>query len=196
MTKESIGIPEEPKPRIIVEIGAGQRPAPKEGARDMGNNDIYIGIDPERDLLDIGRGDTLVERKIAGGEGKLAFVAGKGEELPIREGTADEVIIGNLFGEPRVGFEEKKAILRQAAGALKEHGRLVVKENYTPMELTEWEALAADLDLKEERLVGQHHPEFQELMARYHGGQFAMPGSYFLIFRKESKVNYDDPRRG
>jgi SAM-dependent methyltransferase len=62
---------------------------------------------------------------------KLNFLMADATKLPLRNDSADEIIINNLFGS---GADEEvlAGVYRQAHRALKETGKLVIHDDYLP----------------------------------------------------------------
>ena len=60
------------------------------------------------------------------------FVEADGRNLPIADGSVDEVYIGNLFGEPARNQNAKLEIFLELKMIISENGQVVVVETLTP----------------------------------------------------------------
>lgn len=117
------------KPKIIVDIGAGSYPLGFH-IPDLENlkNKLYIAIDLNK--------ETLLENKkiiklFAKPKDYLHILA-KGEQVPIKDSSADKLFLANVLGDPRISRSVKINILGEIHRILKNQGEFIIFESYTP----------------------------------------------------------------
>lgn len=124
---------------IIVEVGPGHSPFPiGVDRRRIKKDEIYIGIEPYNERLK----DTArwLKQKDIFGEGEGKMVKAKGQHLPFKDQSVQEVVICNLIGHPALsdqvnGFlpsETIKRIVMETGRVLKRGGKVTIVETYTP----------------------------------------------------------------
>lgn len=187
----------EPK-RVFVEVGPKRAPAPSYGTIEFGPNDVYVGIDIGAEDLREGKRDTETLRRIQGKEGKMFFVKGTGEAMPLQDKSVDELIFINILGEERIEPEAKERFLAEAARVLKEKGELVIGETYTPPPVPELEGMLERAGLAPRRVLGAHTPGFEGEVRKYEGEggiALAAEGSYYLFAGEKRARNETLDRR-
>jgi SAM-dependent methyltransferase len=131
--------------RIFLDVGAADIPAFDEG-RVFAGNDVYIGIDAgyEEDAPRHGieSGYDSAHNRLETWshfskvlprfkEQNIYFVGGKGQELPLRDNSIHEVMLGNVLGAP-ISPHAVWGILNELHRVLDDSGELVISENNTP----------------------------------------------------------------
>lgn len=119
--------------RVFVELGPSRIPVPAIGERAFNEKNVYIGIDRNREALAEGR------EEMDRGNPNVHFLAGDVRELPVRDGTADEVFLGNILGDPGITLQRKLQFMNEAKRILKPGGTIIVKETHTPIRLQEFD---------------------------------------------------------
>lgn len=172
---------------IIVEIGPNTTPisfysekmenAIKEGA-------LYVGIDyKEEDLK------KTYRREIHN------FIAGDLRSLPLKDASADQVWLFNVFGESfgsdkRFFFEKQ---FKELARVIKEDGKIIIGETYTPAESLISHDYS-DLELQKEVLIGDKLREFLKEYDMEHvlkeGTQYSP--QFFMILKKRKNADNKD----
>lgn len=136
---ENIISGENPNSNVTLEIGAGRmsilnRSGERLEQLKKNPKDRYIGVDLcEKDLA---RSKEIIESWF-GDDGdlinKIFLMVARGEKLPLKNGSANEIVVSNVFGEPvhRPGDDCKK-ILEEIHRVLKEKGILKIIETASP----------------------------------------------------------------
>ncbi len=113
----------------ILEIGVGETPyicslkdAPAQ------ENTHYIGVDISKKEMDPDFSRILLEQ--AGFTGKIDFLVCSGKRLPFNEQTFNEVVLRNVLDDSTTVIYN--GFFDEAARLLKNKGKLVVIETYTP----------------------------------------------------------------
>ena len=133
----------ENKEKIIVEIGHGGQPIYREDyssklKKDIKEHEHYIGIDfidSTSVVFPKLSSDILKKIKKEGIEkekGKIDFIAGSGENLPLADESVDHIIFKNVFGAGRGKKGSAEILINEAIRVLKESGELEMIETYTP----------------------------------------------------------------
>lgn len=131
--ERSILTKEIPAKRVIVDIGSGSFPFPVGlQQRKFKKNEIYIGIEPSESELQIA--SVSLKSKVAIGEGKAHLIQARGERLPLANESANETVIINLLGDPRMARRSTRIreILKETHRILKGGGKLYIIETYSP----------------------------------------------------------------
>lgn len=135
LEKEKITTPK----RVIIEVGSGSTPFPVfHKARKVEADELYVGID-----LDVDAALTAKQFERYGTikSGVISFIAGRGEHLPVKNNTAEEVLLIDVIGNPRVAgrVADKKRlgkfldpVGREVFRVLKSGGSLKIIESYSP----------------------------------------------------------------
>ncbi len=178
--------------RVFVEVGTHTSPVPAVGERGLGENDIYIGIEPDRDAAWMAKRIMEKRAQRPGETGKRFMVQGSGETLPLDDASADEMYFGNVLDDPKMNFETRRKLLREASRVLKEEGQLVIGETFpdpVPFEDVRKDCEGSPLVL--EAVINHPEKAFADMHARYGGRDAeASPDAYYAMFRKRN-----DPRR-
>ncbi|OGM89045.1 hypothetical protein A3J77_02105 [Candidatus Wolfebacteria bacterium RBG_13_41_7] len=124
----------------ILEIGCGEYPfflRLKDGV-DL-KNAHYIGVDViNEDKLNKGRKRAQRKAEWADSSGlvpeKVDFVKGyfNKQGIPFKEGSFNEIIFRNVFGDPSTGYHDIVGFLEGSAKALKGKGKMAIIETYSP----------------------------------------------------------------
>ncbi len=180
----------EKKPRrVFVEIGTRNLPTAFYGERKIGEDETYVGIDVEGES--IASAKELAERHSQElGKGRHYFVQADAKEIPLADASADEVFIGNVFGdEMHISFEDRKKFLSEAGRILAKDGHLVIKETNTPLDYETMDQLLQETDFKVERVWDKNaRPEEFEAQRRLYEGEIDLsaPDSYIIVLRKNN----------
>ncbi len=109
------------KPRkIYLDLGNFVFPFPETGLKEIPADEMYVGVDLKQALP-----NSMYPNN-------FHFVEADGRNLPLADGSIDEVYVGNLFGEPSRGQKSKLEILPELNRILSENGQVVVAETLTP----------------------------------------------------------------
>ncbi|MHB8871377.1 MAG: class I SAM-dependent methyltransferase [Candidatus Doudnabacteria bacterium] len=109
------------KPRkIYLDLGHFVFPFPETGLKEIPADEMYVGVDIRQHLNNSRYPDNF------------HFVEADGKDLPIADGSIDEVYVGNLFGEPSQGQKSKLEILPELKRILSDNGEVVLAETLTP----------------------------------------------------------------
>ncbi|MSU75548.1 MAG: hypothetical protein EXS55_03485 [Candidatus Magasanikbacteria bacterium] len=118
--------PEIKREKLVVEIGSGQVPAALTAKRRIRKDEHYVTV-------------NIVDRQ-ANFEKKLHDASnfsptiGDGSDLAFGNGTVDELIYTNVFGDNQIHKVSKVKMLKEAARVIARTGRIVVTETITPLE--------------------------------------------------------------
>ena len=123
--------------RVIVDVGSGKAPFPL-GAnqRKIEANELYIALEPGArkaeaaakvlDTQGFGQGEAQVTRAI-------------GQNLPLKDGCADELLYSNLIGDHFIVKADEEKLeqvmgpfIEEGKRALTPDGKLMVLESYSP----------------------------------------------------------------
>lgn len=141
--------------KIIVEIGHGGQPIYQKDrygklGKDIKENEYYIGIDlldssSEIVKIDFPKLSPDILKKIKEKDskrenvkGKLDFIIGSGENLPLADKSVDHIIFKDIFGyDFEKKFKErireiKQNLINESARVLKEGGKFEIIETYSP----------------------------------------------------------------
>ena len=114
------------KKKLVVEIGTGIGvPFFVLGQRKLAKDEAYVSVDIDKESARNTK--QLIEKP---GVSDTMQVNADAKNLPFADGTVDELIFNNLFGDPRT--KDKEAILKESARVLKRGGKITITENYTP----------------------------------------------------------------
>lgn len=138
----------EKEKKVIMEIGHGGMPIYQEDRygilkKDIKENEYYIGIDlldspSEAVKVNFPKLSPDVLKEVAQEDikrenvkGKIGFVVGSGENLPLSDKSVDRIIFKDVFGFNKVkGL--KKNFLDESLRVLKEGGEIEIIEEYSP----------------------------------------------------------------
>lgn len=145
--------------KVIIELGPGMIPLPgsmhpdvvdyycaqhkKEHPIILGQNEIYIGIEPSCDAIQESK--VSIDSVSEYIRGKVQLIQGYGERLPIKSNSVERVFIRNLFTDPsflyynrasvdnkRLYVKEKIApIIKELKRVVKKDGIVIIAETYT-----------------------------------------------------------------
>ena len=169
---------EEPATKVFVEVGTNQLPVTFMAKREFKDNELYVGIDTDAEMVRFARHAT--------GEGQNAtFIEARGEELPLKNESVGEIFFGNVFGAPRIPDHKKVKFLDEAERVLKPDGLLVIKETNTPPAFAKLAKLFEGRSLHEERKVTPKDKEWLEELRKYEDLGMMTDSSSFLVFLKK-----------
>lgn len=171
--------------RVIVDIGAGIFPYPAgREQRKLKENEIYVGIEPK--LKDIEAASKILKAPEILGKGKAHLAMALGETLPLKDNSADEVVIANLFGFFRPAavqgrLEERlKTLVKETARILRGKGIVHIVETYSP-----YEEPGKIIDFfKTYGLSFRKKTEDKDEIANFSAKGIMSRGSYMLEFAK------------
>ncbi len=169
---------EEPATKVFVEVGTNQLPVTFMAKREFKDNEMYVGIDTDAEMVRFARHATR--------EGQNAtFIEARGEQLPLKNESVDEIFFGNVFGAPRIPEHKKAKFLDEAERVLKTGGSLVIKETNTPPDFAKLMKLFAGRNLHEERKLTPKDKEWIEELHKYENLGLITDDSSYLVFLKK-----------
>ncbi len=165
-------------------------PAPFFGKRKLGENETYIDIDIDRSSVASAKG--LAERLPKHmGKGRNYFINADAENLPLMDGSVDEIFMGNVLGdEMHIEWSARKKFITEASRALSKGGRLIILEGYTPLDYVRLQDLLEGTGLYVEKAWERHRdPEKFEQQRRLYGGEMdaGSDEAYIIELRKKDK---------
>lgn len=174
----------EPTPRVFVEVGTNVLPVSFMGTKKFDAHEKYVGFD-------IRKGEIAGARQahtVAHGGENADFIQGSGERLPMKDESADELLFGNVFGDPSLPAS-KARLLDEAERVLKIGGKLVIKETNTPFDLEHMRALLANRALHEERTLTMEDKEWAKELQAYERAGFAAHNSFLMFLKKIAEAH-------
>ena len=169
---------EEPVTKVFVEVGTNQLPVTFMAKREFKDNEMYVGIDTDAEMVRFARHAT--------GKGQnTTFIEARGEQLPLKNESIDEILFGNVFGAPRISEQKKVQFLDEAERVLKTDGLLVIKETNTPPDFAKLSKLFAGRNVREERKLTPKDKEWIEELRKYENLGLITDDSSFLVFLKK-----------
>lgn len=174
--------PESQSKRVIVEIGAGIKPFPASGNRGLANNEHYVGVDFYHDPNDAERADQKLK---ALQSGSYELTKPDGTHIPLKDHMADEVVLCNVLGDPRVERTRLQLIKEAKRIMKKDTGVITIVENYTPfsMPLRNLRLLMAQQGLIQ---VNKDSQKDKNEIRQYSRDEIASEGSYIAKFSSSS----------
>ena len=151
--------------RVFVEIGTHSLAASWMGSDAVRPDDLYIGVDLHRSLLETSRDLTQGHGKM--NENRL-FVQADAEHMPVRDGVVHEVYLGNVMGDPAISLRAKDRFLAEARRIVADDGRVVIKENNTPAELDDVRRLLRTHGFIVEGFIESRSPGWDDAVRPYH----------------------------
>lgn len=166
--------------RVFVEVGTNEIPVTAMGERKFGPEDTYIGID-----LTMAEDAKRTTEALSKQPSNYLFITAIGERLPLKEGVADELYFGNVFGDPSIPDGTKDKFLQEARRALKKDGLLIVKETNTPLDQEEMKSFLRKNMFEVEKIVTPRDADWAEATAPYDmvstRGDFVDKYSFLLV---------------
>lgn len=185
--KEQFGeIKEQTPKKVFVEIGTYSSAVTWIGNRGFGPDELYIGVDINKENASSSRSATNVYMKDRGQDtSNMLFVNADARRMPVKDGSADEVFIGNVLGDPLIRDVDKERFISEAERMMSENGRLIIKENNTPADIAKVRKFLEKNNLKEEKIITNQSPEWNEAIRQYQRagpgvGEAAIPDSFIL----------------
>ena len=164
------GVNQENKERqkgVFVDVGFGDYPVLKCGKRVFGEDEIYLGLELDRekvdDIAEEYEGNTGIQfKKIEGDQDEFRF--------PVADGTVTEVHIGNVFGIPgAVNTHNLQLVLEESIRILKEGGTLSVLETLTPNYSRDYfEEILKRYNLRITSSITPNSPEWEQIVSEYY----------------------------
>lgn len=176
---------EEKQPmKVFVEVGTNMLPVSFMGTKKFDAQEKYVGFDIKKNEIVSARDMHALAR---GGE-NADFIQGSGERLPMKDGSADELLFGNVFGDPSLPAS-KARLLDEAERVLKVGGKLVIKETNTPFDLEPMRELLRGRALREERTFTMKDKEWANELQQYERTGFAAPNSFLMFLKKLAETH-------
>lgn len=128
--KEIINIETKKTKKIIVEVGTNGMPFFFIGNKKLKEDELYTSVD--REIEEVKRAQKMMERSEDRLHDSVAMHA-DARNLPFLDGTVDEMVFTNVFGDG--GLHAPKyfqQLLREAVRVLKIGGSITVTETYSP----------------------------------------------------------------
>lgn len=116
---------------FVLEIGVGAYPFPAIGERKIGVGEVYLGIDNGSRTADWNEKAIKRLSEMEEKGDSLSLAAADAECLPLQSNSVDEVVMSNLFGDPRLNSRIPYMVW-EGQRVLKPGGLLVVVETLTP----------------------------------------------------------------
>lgn len=181
--------------KVFIELGSGNAPVSWAGKKEFDENEIYVGIDrASADLL-----EAKERMEEVGAENKnIHFVQTNIKTLPLKNHSADEVFLGNVLGDPSIKDAEKDKFIEEAKRVLKENGRIVIKETYTPPDYKYLKDFIKKHGLSVEKGADINNPEWKELVEPYDktSAKSKWSGSYIVYLKPiDRKYTINDFRK-
>ena len=118
----------EKEKKIIVEVGTDGKPFFLIGHRKLKPDELYVSID--QDIARARSTDRMAHRLKV--ENTMAVNA-DARNLPFADGTVDEMVFTNVFGEAGTSAPLYfNSMLQEAVRVLKKDGTVIITETYTP----------------------------------------------------------------
>lgn len=171
---------EEKEQKIFLEVGTWEAPATFLGDMEFNEGDRYIGIDINKENVRRARINTP-------GEGEnIDFMQADAKKIPLKSESASEVYLGNVLGDPRILNEDKVKFLQEAERVLEGEGKLVIKENNTPIKMEDLKKILKETGLELKKVIRPMDKEWDEEIKKYHkadmGRRFNL--AYIAILKK------------
>ena len=130
---------------VILEIECGDYPFPRLGNRKPVQGELYVGLDTfagmsSEDVAATAQGvqyilsRAIIRQMSVVPLGSVQMVRGDSSELPFRDGTVDEVVAVDVFGN-RENYARHGQVALEAARVLRQSGQLTVVETRSPRPL-------------------------------------------------------------
>jgi SAM-dependent methyltransferase len=123
-----------PNQRIILEIGTEDWPifhASKERVTELERDgNFYIGVEIDKGQLK--KASQITKRSHSSIADKALFIEADGTKLPLKTESVEEVVLGNVLGDPSIFKNVIHGILDEAHRVLKRGGLLKIVETATP----------------------------------------------------------------
>ncbi len=174
--------------RVFIEFGTGKLPVPFIGTREFRKDELYIGIERNAYDLQVAQENAEKEARERGiTHINRIFINADAERLPLKDGSAEEIFLGNLTGAYS-HHDEREKFIKEAQRIVKKDGLIIVKETFTPAPLAELRDSAARYGLVIEKVVAMDSPEWDEVHHRYAWDErkWVSPSSYIVFMRKVS----------
>ncbi|MEK7464315.1 MAG: methyltransferase domain-containing protein [Patescibacteria group bacterium] len=162
-------VEKETKRRVFVEIGTHVLPVTWQGAKKFNKDNIYIGIDISGERVRRAKEKSLmIAEGVGSDKDSLNFINASADKLPLADSSADEVFLGNVLGDPGIKpIDKKKAFLKEAERILKEGGRLIIKENNTPLDYEGLRKVLEGTMFSPEKFLTPKDAEWDKEIAKY-----------------------------
>jgi len=154
--------------RIFIEVGTGIAPLPFIGERKFNSDEIYIGIDINKERIKDAKYASEILKEDKGHTANFYFINADAKRLPFKNNIANELYFGNVFGDPSISKEEKINFLKEAIRIMTSDAKLIIKENNTPANL---EMLKNDLlanGFIVEKIITPKDKDWNKEMLLYH----------------------------
>ncbi len=197
------GVEKEKQPRrVFVEVGTNEIPLPMLGKKAFGENDVYIGIDVERENVELSRerSEEWVKSGARPEIKKMIFTQADMGRLPFADRTVDDLYLGNVFGDPGISLKSKEDFLEEARRVLRDERELIIKENNTPMELDTYfdaQGILVSIGLKDllkrhgfliNRMMTPEDSDWKIEMDKYHITNLSGDHSYILYAHVKNRI--------
>lgn len=201
---------------LIVEIGHREKPIAPHQENLHWPGRAYIGIEANlRDPINIVRPKIADMQKSARANNKNIFFIdhdlggdafyqdGDADSQPrpskmfsgdyepttaLPEEVADEVFLGNVFGDPHVSYsrENTERLLGEVTRLLLPGGKVIIRETITPEYSWNLSKSLEKSSLHETAHIEPNAPEWNEMEEVFNGAQdsFRNPGSFYVILEK------------
>jgi ubiquinone/menaquinone biosynthesis C-methylase UbiE len=135
--------------KVFVEIGTSYSPITVRGNRVFGKDELYIGLDIDPRNIENAKKAT----ENIGGQENKNFITADASSLPLTDGSAQEIFIGNVFGDPRIPLTTKEKFLSEAKRVLSEEGKIIILETTTPANFLELKTILNKEGFKLEKVI-------------------------------------------
>lgn len=152
--------------KVFVELGTHYIPLPMLGNKKFLEDELYIGIDIRGDLVKQAKQNTNLAHEGSDFE-NIQFLQADAKRLPLKNKAAEEILLGNVLGDPSISLTDKATFLEEAKRVITEEGVIVIKETNTPLERDILMKLLANHHLEMIKEVNEMSADWPDAIAPY-----------------------------
>ena len=173
-----------PKKRIFLECGTNSTPVTWIGSREFPDDELYIGIDIDPQKA------REAEEVTMNRQPNMHFFPADAAHLPFKDGSVDELLLGNFLGYNAIPLSVRKEGVREASRALAEGGKLIIKEIYSPADERYVQNLLQENNFEIERIIDSHASDWEGEIRKYDWVEAnrKIADFSYLIFAKKKKL--------
>lgn len=175
--------------RVFVEVGCGKIPAPALGTKEISDDQIYIGIDLDKNNVDMAP-YSLLDQKIE--KGNIHFIQADGQKLPIPNNSIDEIYFGDVLSSGfSVTDDVRKRLIQEAHRVLRKNGDIIIKEiigGETVLPISTLSLILSQNGFKVEKIVKASDARWKDEISPYEspdGCAFEIPKDGYLLFAQK-----------
>ncbi len=199
-----------PEPKeIYLEIGPGLDPSALRGTNTYAGNKFYVGLDlasdesrqytPDRTYGEEVKLQTPAlqeEAKLQRPDENIFFVEGKGQALPLRDQSVQEIYAANVLTAPQ-DDDNRIKLLHEMGRVLKDDGELIIKVDW---DTEAWDKnhvvdmlITSGFELDKIISFDEDPLEYQQIETQRGKSQLHNePEGYFIFVRKQKEPNLID----